>query len=139
LLIISLQCDKYVHKHILLSILYEDCWLEIKCFEDHCLSFIDLRLLSTPICSVVLYHNSVLSVLMTYHRTFYNSNITGATSGEGTALLFRTHHRHEFTTGFCLLRCPFGFFSLAIELSVLIIFTFLITSLVFSKFTWIWT
>ena len=38
---------------------------------------------------------------MSYHRTFYNSNMTGATSGEGTALLLRTH---EFTRDFCLIR-----------------------------------
>jgi len=42
----------------------QDYWLEIKCFGDHCLSFIDLRLLSTPICSVVRYHNSILSLFM---------------------------------------------------------------------------
>jgi len=65
--------------------LNQDYWLEIKCFGDHCLSFIDLRLQSTPISSVFRYHNFVLSLLMTYHRTFYNSNMTGATSGSDTA------------------------------------------------------
>ena len=36
----------------------QDNWLEIYCFAGYCLSFIDLRLLSTPMRSVVRYHTS---------------------------------------------------------------------------------
>ena len=59
----------------------QDNWLEIYCFAGYCLSFIDLRLLSTPMRSVVRYHTSIISLIMTYHRMLYNSNMMGATNG----------------------------------------------------------
>ena len=125
----------------------QDNLLEIYCFAGYCLPFIDLRLLSTPMRSVVRYHTSIISLFMTYHRMLYNSNMMGATNGQSTALLFRKHHRHEFRQGFSFLRFAqflvvcvkiivlLGFCSLAIVLSVLIRLMFLITSLVFSSCT----
>ena len=59
----------------------QDNLLEIYCFAGYCLSFIDLRLLSTPMRSVVRYHTSIISLFMTYHRMLYNSNMMGATNG----------------------------------------------------------